>query len=366
MDLRRLAELTSPSASLISMYVDRSAGPSSTVVNDLVKPLKSAAEDAERTAALSIREDIDQIKRLAASADTNGDPAWMVLASHADGILVHESLPRSVSNMVAVGRRPYLRPLRAMPEPIESVLFVVERPKVVVYRIGEGVAEVGRFQSDLGKADYGGFQGYEEAKATRRADEEATRVWKEAIASALEAHQSDPFDLVVLAGHKHELEPFAEHLHSYLEELPNDKIVIDPRTTSEAELTQRVRELEPAVARARDERTIRSVLEAAYQGRPVARGTAAVLTAANIGAVDRLVVSGPFAKNGVRCVGCGWLARAGERCPACDQAFEKVPDVVGAAAERVIEQGGRFDQVVVASALDVDGVAALLRFPLPA
>jgi peptide chain release factor subunit 1 len=366
MDTRRFAELASPAGSLISMYVDRTAGPSTTVVNDLVKTLKTAAEGAERTAAQSIREDIDQIKRIAATADTSGDPAWMVLASHADGILVYESLSCCVSNWVEVGQRPYLRPLRALPEPIETVLFVVERPKVVVYRVGETMSEVARTESDLSKSDYGGFQGYEEAKATRRADEEASRVWKEAIASALDGHQSNPFDLVVVAGHKHDLEPFAEHLHSYLVELPIEKMVIDPRTATEADLTQRVRELEPAVARARDERTIRSVLEAAYQGRPVARGTAAVLTAANMGAVDRLVVSGPFAKTGVRCVGCGWLARAGERCPSCDQPFEPIPDVVGAAAERVIEQGGHFDQVVVASALDVDGVAALLRFPLPA
>lgn len=366
MDIRPLAELDSPNGSLISLYVDRTSGPSTTVVNELTKTLKAESDEAERTAALSLREDIEQIKRIAATADTTGAPAWMVFASTADGILVHETLGSRVPSSVSVGHRPYLRPLRALPDPIETVLFVVERPKVVVLRIGGAVERLGSFESDVGKPDYGGFQGYEEARASRRADEETLRLWKEAISTALDAHQDDPFDLVVIAGHKHDLDPFADHLHSYLEELPIEKIVVDPRTAKESDLTQRVRELEPGVARARDESTIRSVLEAAYQGRPVARGTAAVLTAANLGAVDHLVVAGPFAKTGVRCPGCGWLARTGEQCPSCEGAYERVHDVVGAAIERVLEHSGTCDQVRVASALDVDGVAALLRFPLPA
>jgi len=365
MDIRRFADLNSATGSLISLYVDRTAGPSTTVVNELVKSLKSGADEMKRAAAQSIREDIEQIKRVAATADTPGGRSWFLFASNADRIFEHQPLSHCVASSVTVGRRPYLRPLRALPEPIESVLFLVEHPKVSVFRIGDGVTEIGAFESDPGKADYGGFHGYEDAKSTRRAAEETSRAWKDAAAAALETHQKRRLDLVVIAGHKHDLDPFAEHLHSYLEELPTEKIVVDPRTASEPELTQRVRELEPGVARARDEAKIRSVLEAAYQGRPVARGTAAILTAANLGAVDHLVVSGPFAKSGVICDSCGWLARTGDRCPSCDGPYDHIADVVGAAAERVIEHGGRFDQVIVASALDVDGMAALLRFPLP-
>lgn len=367
MDIRRFADLHSASGSLVSVYVDRTAGSSSAVVNELVKTLKASAETAERTAALSIREDIDRIERVAASADSvGGDPAWAVFASHADGIFEQTSLPRCIPSSASVGTRPNLRPLRAMPKPVESVLLKVERPAVSVFRVGETVTELGRFEAEPGKADYGGFQGYDEARSSRRADEESQRAWREAAALTLSSHQERPIDMIVVAGHKHDLDQFAQTLHPYLQELPIEKLVVDLRTARPGELADRVRQLEPAVARARDESAIRSVLEGAYQGRPVARGTAAVLTATNLGAVDRLVVSGPFEKSGVWCPGCGWLARAGDRCPSCDSAFEAVPDVVGAAAERVLDQGGRFDQVGVASALDADGVAALLRFPLPA
>jgi peptide subunit release factor 1 (eRF1) len=366
MDLQRFADLRSDAGSLVSMYVDRTSGPSVTVVNELVKILKARAETAGRAIAQSIRADIDRIEGVAARLDTGGDPSWFLFASDADGVFEHHPLACGVQNFVTVGRRPHLRPLRAMRRPVESLLMVVERSRVVVYRVDGALTELGMFEADAGKENYGGFQGYEEHGATRRTGEETARIWREAGALALSAHQTAPVDMLLVSGHRHDLDHFVGQLHSYLQALPTERAVIDPRTATPAELLERARAKEPNVVRARDEQAIRSVLEGAYQGRPVARGTSAVLTAANLGAVDRLVVCGPFAKPGVRCEGCGWLARAGERCPICEAAFEQVDDVVGAAIEAVLAQGGGIAQVGVASALDADGVAATLRFPLPA
>lgn len=365
MDVQRFADLRSPSGSLVSLYVDRTAGSSAAVVNELVKTLKARADSAERATAMSIRADIDRIESAAGKADVGGDPSWFVLASDADGIFEQHSLPSLVRSSVTVGSRPDVRPLRALARPIESLLMVVERPKVVVHRVNDGLTELGRFEASIGKENYGGFQGYDDHKTSRRAEEETTRIWREAGALCLASHQEQPVDLLVVAGHRHDLDQFVGQLHRYLQALPIERTVIDPRTATPAELIERARAAEPQVLRARDEDAIRSVLEGAYQGKPVARGTAAVLTATNLGAVDRLVVSGPFAKPGVLCGACGWLARAGEKCPSCESAFEEVDDVVGAAVEAVLSQGGRFDQVGMASALDADGVAATLRFPLP-
>jgi peptide chain release factor subunit 1 len=348
------------------MYVDRTAGPSPTVVNELVKSLKTRAETAARPTAQSIRTDIERIEAAASKLDAGGDPAWFVFASDADGIFEHHPLAAPVQSFVTVGSRPHLRPLRAMRRPVESLLMVVERSKVVVHRVDGALTELGRFEADAGKENYGGFQGYEEHGAARRTGEETARIWREAGALALATHQAAPVDMLVVSGHRHDLDQFVGQLHSYLQALPIERTVIDPRTSTPAELVERTRAKEPNVLRARDEAAIRSVLEGAYQGRPVARGASAVLTAVNLGAVDRLVVCGPFAKTGVRCHGCGWLARAGERCPSCDSQFEEVDDVIDAAVESALSQGGRFDQVALASALDADGVAATLRFPLPA
>jgi peptide chain release factor subunit 1 len=348
------------------MFVDRTAGPSTAIVNELVKSLKARADSADRPAAMSIRADIGRIEDVAARADSGGDPGWLVFASHTDGIFEHHSVPFPVASFVTVGSRPYLRPLRAVGRPVESLLMVVERSRVNVHRVDGGITELGAFEVEPGKENYGGFQGYEEHGAARRTSEETTRMWKEAGALALAAHQKKPVGLVVVAGRRHDLDQFVSQLHAYLQALPIERTVLDPRTTTTSDLLEMARAAEPGVVRARDEAAIRSVLEGAYQGRPVARGAASVLTATNLGAVERLIVCGPFAKPGVVCEECGWLARSGERCPTCGSAYEEVDDVIAAAVEAALGQGGGFDQVRVASVLDADGVAATLRFPIPA
>jgi peptide chain release factor subunit 1 len=191
-------------------------------------------------------------------------------------------------------------------------------------------------------------------------------VWREAGAAALAEHQSHRVDLVVVAGHHQHLDQFTAQLHPYLREASTEHIVVDPHTVTPAQLLDRVRGLEQRVRSQRDEIAVKSVLEASYAGRPVARGVVEVLEASNIGAVEHLVVSGFFAKPGVRCDECGWLARVGDTCPICGVATDSVDDVVGPAIEAALTRGGAASQVSVASVLDADGIAALLRFPLPA
>jgi peptide chain release factor subunit 1 len=244
--------------------------------------------------------------------------------------------------------------------------LVVERPRVELWKVDGAIEKIGMFQGDLGKDNYGGFLGFDEKVVASRAEEETARVWREAGAAALSEHQARRADLVVVAGHHQHLDQFTSQLHPYLREAVIEHIVVDPHTVTPALLLDRVRGLEQRVRIRRDELAVQAVLEASYAGRPVARGLIDVLTAANLGAIDLLVVSGPFAKPGVRCDECGWLARSGVECPSCGAGTDAVDDVVGAAIESVLARGGRAPQVSVGSALDADGVAALLRFPLPA
>ncbi|MDH4306224.1 MAG: hypothetical protein OEX04_01975 [Acidimicrobiia bacterium] len=365
MNVDRYAHLHSPSGALVSMYVDRRGGSSSAVVNELVKSLKARSDRLPRESAMSVREDIGRIEALAKRMDMGTNPAWFVFASHVDAIFEHDTLPEPVRSHVAVSARPYLRPIRAVRGPISALVVQAERSNTALHRLDTELSSIGTFEADPGKDNYGGFQGYDEARATRHADEETARMWREAAAVALAEHQKKPFDFVVIAGHRHDMDPFEATLHPYLKALPTRRLVVDPRTSTPAELTARVRELEVSIVTDRDEGTVRAVLEGAHQGRPVARGTLDVLDAANMEAVDTLVVSGPYAKPGVVCRGCGWLARTGEACPSCGEPFDETDDVIGAAMEKILSTGGAVDQVSVASPLDADGVAALLRFPLP-
>lgn len=367
MDIGRLEELGSESGALISLYLNTDDGPSSAVLADLGKRLKAAIDGAPRPVAMSVRADLDRIGGLASRVDTERRPAWAVFAADVDGIFETIPLGAGVSTSVSLGRRPYLRPLRALPDPVSMMVAVVERPRVEVYRHdAAGLVSLGAFEAEPGKDNYGGFRGYEEARVRSRAGEETKAIWKEAGALALAEHQERPFGGLLLTGHRYDLDGFAEMLHAYLRALPIERATIDPHTATSNELVELAVEAGRRVRRGIHEDAIREVLDGAYRGTPIAKGTTAVLRAVNVGAVERLVVCGPFAKPGVRCPECGWLARSGERCESCDVPFDALDDVLGGAWEQVLARGGRVDQVTVASALDVDGVAAVLRFPVDA
>lgn len=362
MDIAHLEALESPSGSLVSLYLNSEDGPSSTILAELDKKLRAIGENAPRATAMSVRTDIDRIGSLSARFDTEHRPAWAVFASDADDVFEVMALPSGVATSVSVARLPYLRPLRALPAPVSILVALVQRPRVEIHRHTGSLEALGVFEIEPGKDNYGGFRGYEEARVRSKAGEETKAIWREAGGRALAAHQAHPFGGLLLAGHRYDLDAFAEQLHTYLKALPAECVSVDPHTVTPSELAELASDAAAGIRLRRHEEAIREVLDGAYEGVPIAKGASAVLRAANVGAVERLVLCGPFAKPGVRCPGCGWLARTGERCPTCDTGFEEVHDVLGAAWERVIGHGGRADQVTVASALDADGVAAVLRF----
>ncbi len=116
--------------------------------------------------------------------------------------------------------------------------------------------------------------------------------------------------------------------------------------------------------RAEDEALTAELVERLGRGGDAVAGTVRVLEAANAKAVERLVVSGTFARPGAACRNCGWLHRTATVCEVCGHAMEEVDDVVAEAMEAVLASGGSVRQVRVGSALDADGVGAFLRFPV--
>jgi peptide chain release factor subunit 1 len=363
-DIQRLATLHSPSGALLSVYLDRTAGPASAVLGELVKPIRTVVEAAPRPVAMSVRTDVERLEGSVARFEAEPAPTWAIFASSLDGIFELHPLAHQVDGVATLSTRPLLRPLRAHSNGMHGLILLAERSTATLYRVDGGLHDLAKFEADRGKYNYGGFQGYDEHHVSRRAEAETTRMWREAAGAALEAHQHQPAELVLIAGHHQDLDQVAGQLHAYLRDLPIEQVVVDPHTVTPAQLLERARAAEAKVHKLRDEETLRRVLEGAYAGTPVAKGCAAVLHAANLGAVDQLVVAGPFSRPGVMCDSCGWLARAGETCPSCRAPYVAVDDVVAAAIEAVIAKGGTARQVAVASALDADGVAAALRFPV--
>lgn len=359
-----LAGLRSTQGLLVSVYLNHPPGPSSALLSDLLKPLRARADELGRPAAKALRSTCDRIHDLSARIDADPAPAVAVFAS--EDVFEYLPLQQRVWDHASVGPHPYLRPLRALPRPLHAAVLVAERRRAFLYELhDDDIAPLAEtLTADVGKANYGGFQGYEEHRVRGHAGEETARMLREATERLLARHQEEPFEMLAVGGHQEALDELTAHLHPYLQAVPMERFVIDPHTMTPPIIRERVKGLVDRIRADEEQRLVERTLAAVESETGAATGTAAVLTAANARAVDLLVVSGRFDKSGVVCDGCGWLGRSAELCPVCGRTVFRVDDVVGEAMEAVVAAGGTATQVSLASPLDRFGVASILRFPI--
>lgn len=363
-----IADLRSPSGSLLSVYVDRpSPGGFAAILADLVKPLRAKAESMERRVQKSVRDDADRIRQLAGRLELDSAPGYAIFASSLDGIFMFEPLGHDTQNVAVLGPRPYLRPLRAAPRPVRSGIVVADRALARTFTGFEGVVtETGApLEAMIGKSNYAGFAGYEEAGVRARADAETARLWKEMSARLLDSHLAQPFDYVAIGGHGETVEEIGRSLHPYLARLPRVTFVSNPQDVSPSALRSEVLVHDVDVRRHRQGALAGRVCDTAWSGGNAVLGLNAALEAANAQAIETMVVAGQFTRSGVMCSNCGHLGRTGTTCPVCGNTMFGVDDVVAAAMDATVAAGGRVFQISVASPLDVDGVGALTRFAVP-
>jgi len=362
-----IAELRSPSGSLISVYLSRpSPGGMTALLTDLLRPLRDAAESRERSVQKSVRADAERIHAHAADLEADNAPAYAIFASDLDGLFTLESLGHLVPNVSALGPRPYLRPLRAAPRAFRVGVLVADRSQARVFvASGDLVDELTPpLLADIGKPNYGGFSGYEEHTVRGRADEVSTRMWRDAATVLLESHQKRPLDYLAIGGHGETIDEIARALHPYLERLHRAAFQARPQTQSLHSIRVQLAEHAEEVRRHRESDLARQVCDTAWSDGLAVLGLTPALSACNAQAVDTLVVAGEFRRPGSICNSCGFLARSGDRCPLCGSPMFEVDDIVAAAMEAVVEAGGSIQQILVSSPLDTHGVGALTRFPL--
>ena len=363
-----IADLRSPSGSLISVFIDRpSPGGFGALLSDLVRPIKERSDDLDRKIQKSVRYDADRIHGLADRLEVDVAPAYAIFASDLDDVFIIEPLAHPTYNVSTLGPRPYLRPLRAAPRGLRSGVIIADRTVARTFAAFEGlVEELGEpINADVGKSNYGGFAGYDEHTVRGHAEEASHRLWKEAGWRMLEEHQNRPFDYLVIGGHEETVEEISRTLHPYLARLQRTYFTTNPQSFALPNLRAEMRGQDIEVRRKRQEALAGRVCDTAWGGGNAVLGLNATLDAVNAQAVDTLVVAGQFAGDGAICNQCGYLTRNGNGCPICSSPLFGVDDVVAAVMDATVTTGGRVHQIDVASPLDKEGIGALTRFPLP-
>jgi peptide chain release factor subunit 1 len=359
-----IAGLRSSVGALITIFLDRPGpGGVAALLSDLLKPLREEAEQKGGVVRKSVRVDAERIHDLADRLEVDVAPAYAIFAADADDVFLVEPLTHTVPNVSSLGPRPYLRPLRAAPRPLRAGIIVGDRVSARIF-VGsdELVEELAAYSVDIGKPNYGGFGGYEEHNVRAHADEESTRMWKEAGAGLLERHLDRPFDFLIVGGQEGTVEEIGRTLHPYLARLQRTTFAANPHTLTPAALRSNVLDLQREVRRQRESALAEHLVDTAKAGGLALLGLAQSLRACNAQAVETLVVAGSFTMPGVLCNQCGFLARAGDLCPVSGDPMFPVEDVVAAAMDATVGSGGTVHQIEVASPLDVDGVGVLTRF----
>jgi hypothetical protein len=359
-----IAGLRSSVGALITIYFDRPGpGGIAALLSDLLKPVRKEAEHHGGVVRKSVRTDAEKIHDLARGLEVEVAPAFAIFASDADGIFMLEPLAHAVPNVSSLGPRPYLRPLRAAPRPLRAGIIVGDRTFVRTF-VGsdDQVEQLSSYSVEIGKPNYGGFGGYEEHNVRAHADEETTRMWKDAGSGLVERHLDRPFDYMVVAGQERTVEDIGRALHPYLARLQRSTFAASPHTLTPATLRAHVADLQLEVRKQRETALADQLCDTARAGGFAVLGLAETLRACNVQSVESLVVAGPFSMPGVLCNQCGFLARTGALCPISNDPLFPVEDVVAAAMDATVGSGGTVTQIGVASPLDVDGVGALTRF----
>lgn len=370
-----LREFRAFGAPVVSLYLNRDGLPSGPRIRELLKRASAGLPELTRDHAMSLRGDLSAVEGLASKIDRSGAPCTAVFACRSAGLFEVVELAETVWDVAVVAEEPYLRPLRATSAASPVGLAVVDRAKAWVFTVLgteiEKVAELDDQHEHLKNPDeghkrnYGGWHGYSERRSRAHASALTQRHFQEAARLLSDLDDQHRFGYIVVGGHTETLDGFVELLHPSLRGKLAGTFAADPRTLDRAQVRDLAREL---VASARQEAELSAIDglfdQAGAGGRGVV-GLKAVLFAANLHAVEHLLVAGSFAKPGNRCTECGWLSRNGATCVACDGQTADVDDIVAAAIERSIADGAQVDHVRVASQLDASGIGARLRFPIP-
>jgi peptide subunit release factor 1 (eRF1) len=138
-----------------------------------------------------------------------------------------------------------------------------------------------------------------------------------------------------------------------------------------AEILKKALEVERRIESDAEDRLVGQVVETARSGGRATCGIDPTLEALWVGDIRTLVIAEAMRLTGVECTNCGRLHRGSmSTCPTCGGAARTLPDFSHQIAARAFDQRARVEVVhgVPAERLTRagEGLAAFLRFPLPA
>jgi peptide chain release factor subunit 1 len=315
---------------------------------------------------MALRSDLERVQQeLEGDPNLSGAQGLAVYASSPSGLFETLRLPAPIEHDAVVDETPCVEPVAAVfHEDRWAVVLVNRQSARLLYGTRDTLQELALVESDVhGQHDQGGWS---QARYQRSVDKDVHDHLKEVAETARRRLDQAPLAGVIVGGPEETVSSFEQMLHPYLRDRLAGRLSVDVEHSTPDEVREAAaRQIDVATRRREDQliERLKARLARPAADSPAAAGLADVLEALTEQRVDTLLLDENVSSPGVICPRCGWMAPAGETCPADGTPTQRRQDILQEAIDRAIEQSAAV--VVLRDRPDLaphDHVAAILRF----
>jgi peptide chain release factor subunit 1 len=372
-DVRELIGYAAKSGGVLSVYlnVDQSQAVNlnrgfEAALKNLLRNLEDKLEEKEQTKDFSSA--CERVLKAVANYSPHGRS--LVAFANPERVFWQRELRIAVENHVRWSARPYARPLLeafnefrrqgvVLIDKSHARLFTVFLDQIEEHIDALAAEEVKHIKSP------GSDHMRSQMQVQRKAEGHVRHHLKNVAELLGRIAEENQFERLILAGPVDATSELQGLLPAHLRRLVVGSLPL-PMDASASEILEGVRKTQNEADRAEEEHLVGDLITAAAKNNQAVTGLDPTLRTVYEGRVWRIVYADGYAPKGCECTHCGCLfAESLEACPYCQGSVQPVRDVVARAASRVVNNGGKVEQVRDNAArllARAGGVGAFLRF----
>jgi peptide subunit release factor 1 (eRF1) len=272
-------------------------------------------------------------------------------------------------NRVRTGNKPYVKPLLHFTKYYGHYgVILIDKigARFFEFHLGELQDTAGAMGEDVRKLKHGGGSsatGMRGGQGTGRSeDETAHRNMREAADAATRFFKRMQIRRLFIGGTAENVALFREMLPKQLQSCIAATFAMD-MDAGEQEVKERSLELLHELNAEREQKVVEQMLNGAASGNNAVTGLGPTLRMVSDGRVDTLLISDGYRAPGYLHTNSGYLSASPDEELFGDSNFEELPDVVNAAVDRAVEQGGHVEVISENPRLEAAGrIGAILRY----
>ena len=350
-------------AEVISLYLngDPAANPPETIKLQVRGLLKEAGQNHA--------EDVERIEQHFELGHDWGKPGVAVFSCAERDFFRAYQVAVPFRNRVRCGAKPYVKPLLHFTKYYGHYgVVLVDRvgARFFEFHLGELQETGGTMGEDVRKLKHGqgssatGMRGG--AGSSRSEDEAAHRNMRDAAEAATRFFNRRQIRRLFLGGTAENVAVFRELLPKQLQSCIAGTFAMD-MDANELEVKEHSLELLHELNAEREQRLVEQMLANTASGSGAVTGLSPTLRMISEGRVDTLIISDGYRAPGYRHASSGYLSQDVDEAMFGDSDFESLVDVVDAAVNRTVEQGGRVEVISGNPHLESAGrIGAILRY----